>query len=124
MRTPKGASHAAGPARRWWRPAGVPELAAGGGLLLFVLVQQPLALPALALAVGGFLSLGLRLYLDDRPGTRETVPSAGADALIGMAAEAATDVVVPLPVHAPGFIEANDGDRRRLVRVQRGDTVH
>jgi cellulose synthase/poly-beta-1,6-N-acetylglucosamine synthase-like glycosyltransferase len=44
--------------------AGLPELAAGAGLMLFVLLQQPLALPALALVIGGLLVVGGLLFLD------------------------------------------------------------
>jgi len=37
---------------------GLPEVAAGGALLAFVLVQQPLSLPALAMVIGGLLGFG------------------------------------------------------------------
>jgi cellulose synthase/poly-beta-1,6-N-acetylglucosamine synthase-like glycosyltransferase len=64
VRTPKGRARTDSEAR--WRrlSAGLPELAVGGGLLLFVLIRQPLALPALALAIGGLLGLGLMLRRD------------------------------------------------------------
>jgi len=37
---------------------GLPEIAAGGALLAFVLIQQPLSLPALAMVIGGLLVFG------------------------------------------------------------------
>jgi cellulose synthase/poly-beta-1,6-N-acetylglucosamine synthase-like glycosyltransferase len=66
VRTPKGQQRPGLARRRRLLPplAGVPELAAGGALLLFVLVEQPFALPALALAIGGLLGLGSLLRRD------------------------------------------------------------
>lgn len=65
VRTPKGAVGVQCAMPRWhYLLVGLPELAAGGGLLLFVLIQQPLALPALTLAVGGLLTLGWLLLRD------------------------------------------------------------
>jgi GT2 family glycosyltransferase len=77
VRTPKASTASAQPAggalvrrgslRRLVRSAtaGLAELAAGGALLVFVLVERPLALPALALAIGGLGVLGALLRRDD-----------------------------------------------------------
>lgn len=79
VRTPKGAAR---PVRSGW-PArvlsGLPELAAGAGLLVFVLTRQPLALPPLGLAIGGLLSVGLLLRRSDDAGVSAPGP-ASADA--------------------------------------------
>jgi len=64
VRTPKGRGRPGAEQRLRSVMAGVPELAAGGGLLLFVLVEQPLVLPALTLAIGGLIGLGLLLRRD------------------------------------------------------------
>ena len=41
------------------RRCGLPEVAAGGALLGFVLIQHPLSLPALAMVIGGLLGFGV-----------------------------------------------------------------
>jgi len=56
VRTPK-ATDLPRQVRRKLR-CGLPEVAAGGALLAFVLVQQPLSLPALAMVIGGLLGFG------------------------------------------------------------------
>ncbi len=92
VRTPKGPRQLGTEQRRRLRAlAGVPELAAGGALLLFVLVEQPLALPALGLAIGGLLGLGSLLRLDARS-TRARHLEAG-----GAAASEAASIIVSLP---------------------------
>jgi cellulose synthase/poly-beta-1,6-N-acetylglucosamine synthase-like glycosyltransferase len=91
VRTPKGRVATQPGLRRLL--AGLPELLAGGGLLLFVLTQQPLAVPALALAIGGLLGLGLLLRRD------ATAPAPVRAALAQRPALAAP---IKLPLPPPG----------------------
>jgi GT2 family glycosyltransferase len=109
VRTPKAST---APGRRGaaekaflWSPsrfvrsatAGLVELGAGGALLLFVLFERPLALPALALAISGLVVLGAFLW-------REGAASAGVQAReLGAALQRVTQpfsppIVLPLPV--------------------------
>ncbi|MCG6942996.1 MAG: glycosyltransferase [Thiohalocapsa sp.] len=99
VRTPKGVGGGRG--ERRWRLllAGLPELSAGYALLLFVLVESPLALPALALAISGLLGLGSLLRRDAafaRLGATAAVIGAVAPAL------EPAPVILSLPPHSGG----------------------
>jgi cellulose synthase/poly-beta-1,6-N-acetylglucosamine synthase-like glycosyltransferase len=80
VRTPKGVAGTVTQTRSRRLFAGLPELAAGAGLLVFVLAQQPLALPALVLAIGGLLGLGLLLRRDGARAFSVRAPAAGRPA--------------------------------------------
>jgi cellulose synthase/poly-beta-1,6-N-acetylglucosamine synthase-like glycosyltransferase len=102
VRTPKSAAR---PVRSGWAArvlSGLPELVAGGGLLVFVLTRQPLALPPLGLAIGGLLCVGLLLRRSDGAG----VPAPGqaaADATTALDTVGALPAeVVSLPAQAGG----------------------
>jgi cellulose synthase/poly-beta-1,6-N-acetylglucosamine synthase-like glycosyltransferase len=56
IRTPKQQERVLGPVARWLQ--GLPELAAGFGLLGFALLEQPAAAISLTLVIGGLLSVG------------------------------------------------------------------
>jgi cellulose synthase/poly-beta-1,6-N-acetylglucosamine synthase-like glycosyltransferase len=67
IRTPKRAEAQIPVSRFWLQRRGLIELSVGGGLLVFVLLQHPIALLPMMLVIGGLLAFGL-MQLDEQSG--------------------------------------------------------